>query len=173
MKNPATSSAVSAHARTFLKASPPNIFIGGLGHRIRLGTRLKHAGMTDSDWSLHGRSRLRGITRILLKDQIEWGCLCLRGDGSKPASRQRIDLFDWSAVNTAESPIRHWRQHACRTAILIAAQQTRPIRPYLLANSKSALNSSFALTVTFLLCLPRVACHTSSVYSPGGTSVSL
>jgi hypothetical protein len=46
MKNPAASSGVAARAETFLKVSPPNVFIGGLGYQIRLDSHLKHAGMT-------------------------------------------------------------------------------------------------------------------------------
>jgi hypothetical protein len=49
-----------------LEASPPNVFIGG-PVRIRLDSRLKHAGMTD-----FGRSKLRGINPRRLKVHCRW-----------------------------------------------------------------------------------------------------
>ena len=46
--------------RIILRASPPNVFIGGPA-RIRLDSRLKHAGMTVFKIEVILISKLRGI----------------------------------------------------------------------------------------------------------------
>ncbi len=52
-----------------LRASPPNVFIGGPVPVSALDSRLNHAGMTDFEREL--RSKLRGIRPILLKGRKE------------------------------------------------------------------------------------------------------